>query len=146
MYHDALSTWWSKAGQDHMENLGFKDRQIRSLGPTNACNRYKGGLPGDSPELMPLDNNLFADFSKALLANVCATCHLPNEDPNKFSIAKPKAAWEAMKATWEHAPTSERIVQDIERWCTSIDEVIMHTCLLHPHLHFTLIPESHPHR
>ena len=75
-----------------MEKLGFRNRQIRSMGQTNIDNRYKGGLPGDSPSLMPLDNNLFSNFSKSLLANCCATRHLHHNDPNKFSIADPAKA------------------------------------------------------
>ena len=106
-----------------MAKLGFKHRQVCSMGPTNHDNRYKGKLPGDSPELMPLDNNLFADFAKAILTNVCGTLHLGNDDPNKFSISTPDAAWLAMERTWEHEPSSKRIVQDIHRWEQSIQEV-----------------------
>lgn len=127
IYHDALSTWWSGLGQKHMEKLRFKHRQIRSIGNTNINNRYKGCLPGDSPELMPLDNNLFADFSKALLANCCATRHLPKNNVNKFSVADPKTTWSAMLRTWQHSPSSERIVEDIERWPKSIAQVPSHT-------------------
>ena len=96
-----------------MRSVGFEFRQIKSLGPTNVGNRYEGGLVGDSPELMPLDNNLFSDFSKALLDNVVATRHLPKGHASKFSIATPTAAYSAMQKTWEYHPTSERIAQDM---------------------------------
>ena len=72
---------------------------------------------------MPLDNNLFADFTVSLTANVCATRHLPSDHPSKFSLGTPQTTFEAMKRTWEHSPTSERIVQDILRFSESVDEV-----------------------
>ena len=117
---------------------------MRSLGPTNKLNRYKGGLVGDSPELMPLDNNLFADFSKSLLDNVCATRHLPKGHPDKFSIATPNPAYAAMQRTWEYHPTPERIAEDINRWQRSLQEVIActHSCatITHPtHRFLTLM-------
>ena len=106
-----------------MEAKGFKDRQCRSLGSTNHDNRYRNKLVGDTPEFMPLDNNLFADFSVALTANVCATRHLPSDHPSRFSLGTPKSTFKAMKRTWEHSPTSDRIVEDIERFIASVDEV-----------------------
>ena len=124
IYHDALSTWWSAGGQQHMRELGFEHKQIRSLGPTNVGTRYEGGLVGGSPSFMPLDNNLFADYSRSILANVCATRHLPADHPDKFCIGTPASAWKAMVRTWEHSPTSERIVEDIQRWQTSIRDVV----------------------
>ena len=123
IYHDALSTWWSKDAQTYLESKGFKYRQMQSLGPTNQGTRYETKLVGDSPELMPLDNNLFSDFSTALINNVCATRHLPNDDPNKFSIGTPKLTLLAMRKTWETHPTPERIAEDITRWPDSVKEV-----------------------
>lgn len=73
---------------------------------------------------MPLDNNLFADFSRSILANVCATRHLPADHIDKFSIGTPKLAWSAMVRTWEHSPTPERIAEDIMRWKKSLQEVV----------------------
>ena len=106
-----------------MREVGFEWRQIKSLGSTNVGNRYQGGLVGDSPELMPLDNNLFSDFSKALLDNVIATRHLPKGHACKCSIATPKEAYSTMQKTWEHHPTAERIAEDINRWSSSLQEV-----------------------
>ena len=120
IYHDALSSWWSVGAQKYMEERGFKHRQIKSLGPTNADNRYKHRLTGDSPEYMPLDNNLFSDFAKALLANVCAIRHLESDRAENFKLARLP-----MVRTWEHSPTSERIVEDIRRWTDSLQQVIV---------------------
>lgn len=123
IYHDALSTWWSKGAQAYLTARGFANRQWRSLGQTNQGTRYAGKLVGDSPEFMPLDNNLFADFTVSLTANVCVTRHLPSDHPCKFSLADPKRCFDAMRRTWEHSPSSERIVEDICRFPKSLEEV-----------------------
>ena len=79
MYHDALSQWWSKEAQEHLRlnHAGFHNRQIRGLGFTNEETRYEGSLPGDTPEYMPLDSNLFSDLETAVRWNVAATRRLP---------------------------------------------------------------------
>ena len=102
----------------------MKDRQFKSLGTTNAnCTTYRHKLVGDSPEFMSLDNNLFADLERALVSNVCATRHLDPSDPDRFSLANPQQVFDAMRRTWEHHPTDERIVQDITRFKKSLEEV-----------------------
>ena len=60
--YDALSSWWTTFAQKHMQSKGFGDRQIRGLGHTNQSTRYDGKLPGDTPEYMPLDSNLFSNL------------------------------------------------------------------------------------
>ena len=127
IYHDALSSWWSKGAQQYLKDKGFEFRQVKSLASTNDLNRYKGKLVGDSPEMMPLDNNLFSDFAKALVNNVCATRHLPSTSPEKFSIASPNPTFEAMERTWQYFPTPERIAEDILRWPSSLQEVYTYT-------------------
>ena len=124
IYHDALSSWWSKGGQAHMETKGFADRQIRGLGHTNVGTRYEGSLPGDTPEYMPLDSNLFADLETAVRWNVAGTRMLPRHHPDKFDLTTPSSAWSAVKRTWEYSPTSDRIVQDIQRVFLAIDQVV----------------------
>ena len=124
IYHDALSSWWSKGAQRHMEQKGFGDRQVCGLGHTNAGNRYEGKLPGDTPEYMPLDSNLFADLETAVRFNVAATAHLPSDNPEKFKLGSPLDCWDAVVRTWEYAPTSDRIVEDIDRVFTAIDQVV----------------------
>ena len=62
IYHDALSSWWSKGAQAYIETKGFRHRQIKSLDFTNTGTRYEDSLPGDTPEYMSLDSNLFSDL------------------------------------------------------------------------------------
>ena len=124
LYHDALSSWWSKAAQEYMVSKGFGSRQIRGLGHTNADTRYEGTLPGDTPEYMPLDSNLFSDLEAAVRWNVAGTRHLPRDDPDRFDLTTPKSVWSAVSRTWMYAPTPERIVQDIHRVFQAIDMVV----------------------
>ena len=41
---------------------------------------------GNSPELMPLDSNLFADLEYAIKQHVAITHALAKDDPRKFSL------------------------------------------------------------
>lgn len=107
-----------------MRQKKFHDRQIRGLGHTNLNTRYENGLPGDTPEYMPLDSNLFADLETAVRLNVAATSHLPKGHADKFELGSAPDAWNAVVRTWQHAPTSQRIVQDIERVFLAIDQVV----------------------
>ena len=126
IYHDALSQWWSKGAQTYIETTypGFAMRQCRGLGHTNEDTRYEGKLPGDTPEYMPLDSNLFSDLEVMVRWNVAATHHLPRHHPDKFDLTTPASAWSAVVRTWEYAPTSSRIVEDISRVFTAIEDVV----------------------
>ena len=99
-------------------------RQCRGLGHTNEDTRYEGKLPGDTPEYMPLDSNLFSDLEVMVRWNVAATHHLPRHHPDKFDLTTPASAWSAVVRTWEYAPTSSRIVEDISRVFTAIEDVV----------------------
>ena len=55
---------------------------------------YHGKLPGDSPELMPLDNSLNKDYDDSAKKHCAVTMHLPwneiKKDRKKFSLATPR--------------------------------------------------------
>ena len=126
IYHDALSQWWSKGAQDYIETTypGFAKRQCRGLGHTNEGTRYEDKLPGDTPEYMPLDSNLFSDLEVMVRWNVAATYHLARGHPDKFDLTTPTSAWAAVSRSWEYAPTSTRIVEDIGRVFDAIEAVV----------------------
>ena len=144
IYHDALSAWWDPHAQDLLERLGFKHRQIKACGPNTAdhvecdeynsdrtlkkhwkwTNIYKSKLMGDSPELMPLDRHLFQDLKYGCKLNVGATRWLHNKDRRKFLFNTPGNAWKSLVRTWNIAPTSERIVEDIQEFYVSIAEIV----------------------
>lgn len=142
IWHDALGSWWTAQAQVRRNGDGsmifthtrvmqkhlhdehnMRDRQIRLLDP-DAPARYIGKLPGDSPELMPLDNNLFADLMYSLRLNCALTRHLLPGDDRKFHFGTEKECAKAFMRTWEHSPTSERIVQDISRIRMSLEAIV----------------------
>ena len=62
--HDALSQLWEKGAVEYLALKGFD--KTRMLGPQGDTNQndahYKDRPVGNSPEVMPLDNNLNADL------------------------------------------------------------------------------------
>lgn len=123
IWHDALPTWFSKGAQQFLEKKGFLHRQVINRGD-RFLKSYRGRLVGNSPELMPLDNNLFADTSASLKANASATRKLETKHADKFDLSTPERLWNALMRTWEHSPSSERIVQDIDRASRALEEII----------------------
>ena len=70
--HDALSAWWTPEARAYMASRGFgPERLLVAQSGTNDGTRYAEKLVGNSPELMPLDNNLFADFDVRRQAARC---------------------------------------------------------------------------
>ena len=131
MFHDALKEWWEKDAQEYLlkvHGIGIK-RQLCIQGATNdqVAPHYKGRLVGDSPELCPLDSNLFSDFEMAMHQNLAHTHWLSHAHPEKFLMGTPAEVQKTMLRTWKHsAPTSERIVTDIFRFPLALDAIIEH--------------------
>lgn len=73
---------------------------------------------------MPLDSNLFSDLEQMVRWNVAATTSLLRGHEERFDLTTPSSAWSAVTRTWEHAPTSDRIVEDINRVFNAIDMVV----------------------
>ena len=98
--------------------------------------KQKGRLVGNSPELMPLDSNLFADLEHGIKLHVAMTADLPAKvtndkgeqvrNPKKFGLGTPEEVWDAMVRTWEVAPTSKRIRVDIMRWERALGMVVQY--------------------
>jgi hypothetical protein len=125
LQHDALSQFWEEGAQEYLASLGFgPSRQICAQGDTNVGTRYEGKLPGDTPELEPLDSNLFSDLEYGMKQHVAITSDLALGDPNKFSLGTPAEVSDTLRRTWQVAPTPERIVQDIDRYPKAIDAII----------------------
>ena len=109
-----------------MRRKGFADRQMQCRGDTcNAFSRYKGKLVGNSPEFMPLDNNLFADFERAYWANVAVSSLTKDwNDRRLFKTGTPKEVWRTLRLVWLHCIPSHRIVQDIKRSIACFQKVV----------------------
>ena len=82
---------------------------------------------------MPLDSNLFSDLEKMVRWNVAATTSLSWGHEDKFDLTTPSSAWPAVTRTWEHSPTSDRIVEDINRVAVDFSK-LRHGRRLHKHI------------
>ena len=77
---------------------------------------YKNTLPGDSPELMPLDCHLFSDVNEGTARNVAFSFFLADDDPDKYSLATPAKVFDAIERTIASGcPSTARIEADIKR-------------------------------
>ena len=112
IYHDHLEIWWEKESQDYLKSLPcpipgnpshtWYDQQIKICGENNSkvATRYKNCLPGDSPELMPLNCHLFANLQEGAARNVALTYHIrPNDEDAdlKYSFAMLGKVYESLE-------------------------------------------------
>ena len=145
LWHDALSQMWCPDGWKYIESIGLADRVVRCHskkgGLYYAGDRYYLKLPGDGPELMPCDANLFADLVNLVRWNVAATFHLPmyvqDADGNKilndkkFTMGTPKNLSRVYRETiGTNGPNGalnfpqERIVEDIFRIPLTVETIM----------------------
>jgi len=137
IWHDALSILWEKNTQAWLKTLKcpiegwpertWADRFIKLRGKYNdmVVKRYKDCLPGDSPELMPLDCHLFADIKEGTARNVALTFFLNDEDPRKYSMRGPNHVYRSINRTIKAGcPDPTRIVEDCEGIIKNIDRII----------------------
>ena len=138
IHHDALSAWWEKEAQQHLEERGFGNRQLRAWGDTNSdFRRYHWCLVGNRPEMMPLDCHLFFDLADNNDKNITLTSSRPmgpKDDPcqhGRFGAGTPTHLSHSLRRTWREHPTSERIVQDIQRLDVTFEQIVAHKgCLV----------------
>eukprot|EP01034_Spumella_vulgaris_P034523 gene34523-42580_t len=125
IFHDALSQWWEDEAQEYIAQRGFRDRQVRCFGDTNAGTRYEGKLTGDSPEMCRgLDSHGFADLVCSMQLHGSLSSLYPAGDPRRFGLGTPEEVWSTMSRCWLMEPTSERIVQDVSKWEAVVDIII----------------------
>jgi hypothetical protein len=76
-------------------------------------------LPGDSPEMMPLDRHLFADLKVGAARYVAITFHLTENDEEwalKYSFATSAKVFQSLQRTIaEGCPSNKRMSQDVNR-------------------------------
>jgi len=128
--HDALSQLWEKGAVEYLALKGFD--KTRMLGPQGDTNQndahYKDRPVGNSPEVMPLDNNLNADLVYGHSLHIAVTRHLDSRKPEeaklKFHCGTPESTASSLKRTWEIYPSNERVAQDIRRHLKALDRII----------------------
>jgi hypothetical protein len=128
-----------QAKAEYLEERGFRNRQLRAWGETNAeFRRYHWCLVGNRPEMMPLDCHLFFDLADNTDNNIALTSSLdlgPTDDPCKYGrygAGTPTHLSHSLRLTWADYPSPERIVEDIQRLPITIEQIIAHKGCLVP--------------
>ena len=126
IFHDGLTAWWEPSAQAYIASLGFQDRQLRCIDPTNADNRYKGKPVGDSPELCrALDSFGFAYLQSSVRLHSAITSLLPKDHPKRFNMGTPAQVESTLRRCWTVAPTSEQIITDIQGLPRVLEKIIL---------------------
>jgi hypothetical protein len=118
-WHDALSLMTAKETVLWMKENGYYSRWLLPeldlyQDYPEVKRRYDGRPIGDTPEGMPLDNNLNQDLHTDVERQVAATLMLGEDDERKFSTSTPNRLTDAYLRVWESVgPTPQRIVQDV---------------------------------
>ena len=128
LYHDHLSIFWEKETLDYMKSKPcptddqpdrtWYDRVIKIVGKNNELvhKRYQNKLPGDSPEMMPLDCHLFADLREGLALNIAMSFWMKADNPLKYKGATPLQIFDAIRRTIKNGtPCKHRIIEDCYR-------------------------------
>ncbi len=80
---------------------------------------------GDSPEMSrALDSPGFADLTLALIKYSSFTSLYPKGDPRRFNTGTPGGLLSSIKRTWRVAPTSKRVIEDVELLPAELDKII----------------------
>ena len=69
-----------------MKENGYYDQWFLPKLNLLAGKIYKFSLPGDSPELIPLDTSLNKDVDDSALRHIRVTMDLKKDDPKKFCL------------------------------------------------------------
>jgi hypothetical protein len=85
--------------------------------------RYTSSIPGDSPEIMPLNETLNMDIHSRDKYHVALMDHLPNDDPKIFSFATPKRSPAGASTLWILKPMAPRMIQDCDKWIISLEKI-----------------------
>jgi hypothetical protein len=128
-WHDALSLMTAKDTINWMKENGYYDRWLlpeldlyRDF--PDVKSKYDRRPIGDTPESMPLDNNLNKDLHDDVDRQVAATKMLDEDNLKKFSMSTPKRATSTYLRVWESVgPTPRRIVQDVSKVIPSWQDI-----------------------
>ncbi len=82
---------------------------------------YQDKLMGDSPELQPLESNLFCDQIEKVAWLLVTTAKI--EGNNKYSMTMPDKVFRTMVAAWDLV-LLEQTVADIHHFRMALDAII----------------------
>lgn len=131
-YHDALSLLTSNDTMQYMREKNVLKMwlcpQLGLFEDQPDLKSYYGRPPGNSAELMPLDTTLNKDIHEAVNAHVLLTNTLDPDDERRFGLATPTQVSSSYRRIFDPttgvAPSSVRIVQDIDKVFRSIIEIV----------------------
>tara|TARA_B100000941_G_scaffold247693_1_gene192880 strand:- start:462 stop:1235 length:774 start_codon:yes stop_codon:yes gene_type:complete len=132
IYHDALAVFTEKEAQDYIKFQYplMEGRFIASVGTTNQGTAYHGRAAGDSPELARgLDSHGFADLDYAVSYCCSLASVYPMDDARRqfWNQGTKEQLFLVMEQVWLHvAPTSERIIEDLEHLLDVVKKIIAH--------------------
>jgi hypothetical protein len=122
-YHDTLTLMTCKKSIKYMKDRDYFKHWLLPLEGLQHGTRYNKSIPGDSPDLMPLDEILNMYIHASARFHVYITAHLPNDDPIKYSFSTPKEISRAylrlVHPVTGGAPSCNRVMQDCEKWIRS---------------------------
>ena len=108
---------WILPSSDLYDNLLIQARNV-----------YQGKPVGNSPEFMPLDCHLNQDLHLSHNYHATITQHLEDDNPMKFDGSTPKRSSHSYHRLFHPetgvAPTSNRILQDVTRVISSLEQVL----------------------
>jgi len=120
-YHDALTLMTCKSTREWMKEQGYlkmwflPEQKLFEVDPN--LKSFFGRVPGNSPEMMPLDKRLNKDLHEIVNQHYVLTNDLKQEDSRRFGLETPKQVALSYKRIWDPmngvGPISDRIVQDI---------------------------------
>jgi hypothetical protein len=126
-YHDAMTLMTCSKTKTYMQINDLLKYWLLPLDNLQARTRYHNSIPGDSPELMPLDETLNMDIHSSVRYHVAITAHLAKENTNKFTFSTPREVSNAYLRLVDpisgNAPSSRRIIQDCEKWVRSLQNI-----------------------
>jgi hypothetical protein len=129
IFHDHLKAWFEAEAQQHLKGLGFEHRQLRILKANydKVVVGYRGKLAGNSPEMCRgLDAHGFADLNRSTVLNCSIAESREVGDPvrNLWGMGTVETLKYSMWRTWEHSPSSDRIVEDIKNFPMVLQKII----------------------
>jgi hypothetical protein len=126
-YHDSLSLMTCKETQDFMRVNGYLKHWILPQLGLNKSTAWANMPPGDCPELNGLDCSCNKTLHDEVKRHIAYTWNLAKDDPKKFSLATLKQGQSAYLRLFDPetggAPSSERIVQDINKFIPNCEAI-----------------------
>jgi hypothetical protein len=123
-YHDVLTLMTCNNKKQYMQDNDLLKYWLLPLEGLQAGTRYHNSIPGNNPELMPLDETLNMDIHSSAPYHITITAHLAKHDPKKFTFSTPKEVSSAYLRLIDdvtgNPPSSHRIVQNGDKWERSL--------------------------